>query len=548
MYKNFLVFCKAPITTFCRAFLLPLAVTLVFSFLIHLNAISDSYDDTDYGIAKTSTPVISLGKAITSAPASRVVFVRNGIPHESLDPIVNGVLGQPEMAGIDAIYTEEPNDIFKSCKQTTYGSSDCFAAVVFTNFNETSVDYIIAVDQKLASGYGFGDYHTGDNLLTRRIFPLQWAIDSQIGNFSKVARPSTQPFAGYFGPHSFIQEQAPLTVGPFWLSLISTFVAPIFVLIIIGVVYHLATFVATERESSMSELMAAQNVTATPRILSTLLSFFILYFPGLLACSIILTQVLFKKTSDILFLFVTLLAGSSFIASSHFLASFFSKAQLAGLYTSTLVFALSLITLAAALTSKSSLPQVTALSLLFPPCTWANFIADVALREYALRQFSLKAGPYRSIEHGKLQILNGYLYVIFFVVQIIAYTIAAYWVERKLWGVTRNFDCIDANNDVALRCTSLSKTYLSKRRWYWPFSRKGVSVKAVDSLNLEVKKGSVTFLLGPNGGGKTTTLKCVAGMTNMDSGSRLEINEAGLVFGICPQSNVSMKYPFNHPC
>ena len=61
----------------------------------------------------------------------------------------------------------------------------------------------------------------------------------------------------------------------------------------------------------------------------------------------------------------------------------------------------------------------------------------------------------------------------------------------------------------------------------------------MDGLNLEVKKGSVTFLLGPNGGGKTTTLKCVAGMVSMDAGSRLELNEDGVVFGICPQQNVS---------
>lgn len=61
---------------------------------------------------------------------------------------------------------------------------------------------------------------------------------------------------------------------------------------------------------------------------------------------------------------------------------------------------------------------------------------------------------------------------------------------------------------------------------------------AVDRLDLEIKKGSVTFLLVPNGGGKTTTLKCVAGMTAMDKGSSLETNVAGTVFGICPQANV----------
>ena len=303
-------------------------------------------------------------------------------------------------------------------------------------------------------------------------------------------------------------------------------------------VLDLSTFVATERESSMSELMAAQNVTVMPRLLSTMLSFFAVYFPGFLACSIILTQILFKETSDILFLFITLLAGASMVASSHFLASFFSKAQLAGLYTSTLVFALALITLAATLTSNVEFPQVLALSLIFPPCAWATFISDVALREYLLHPFSLNPDAYTNRFSEKLQRLDGYLYVIFFILQIIIYTSAAYGVERKLWGVKRKYDLIDANDDVALRVTSLSKTYNGKRPWYWPFMRKGAPLLAVDKLNLEVKTGSVTFLLGPNGGGKTTTLKCVAGMTSMDVGSRLELNESGLVFGICPQSNV----------
>ena len=114
-------------------------------------------------------------------------------------------------------------------------------------------------------------------------------------------------------------------------------------------------------------------------------------------------------------------------------------------------------------------------------------------------------------------------------------------VERSLWGVTRNYESIEASSDVALRCTNLSKTYYGKRPWYWPFMRKGDPKLAIDKLNLEVKKGSVTFLLGPNGGGKTTTLKCVAGMTAMDKGSQLELNEDGVIFGICPQHNVSEK-------
>jgi ATP-binding cassette subfamily A (ABC1) protein 3 len=180
------------------------------------------------------------------------------------------------------------------------------------------------------------------------------------------------------------------------------------------------------------------------------------------------------------------------------------------------------------------------ISLFFPPACFANFISDVAFRESGLRAFSLAHIP-PLIENGfttYFQKIDGYLYIIFFVVQIVAYTAATYGIERKLWGVPRKFDRIPADSDVALRCTTLCKTYYGKRRWYWPFMRKGEPVLAVDSLNLEVKKGSVTFLLGPNGGGKTTTLKCVAGMISMDPGSKLELNEAGVVFGICPQSNV----------
>lgn len=139
----------------------------------------------------------------------------------------------------------------------------------------------------------------------------------------------------------------------------------------------------------------------------------------------------------------------------------------------------------------------------------------------------------------QVESIHGFLYPIFFIVQIVGYGIATYFIERQLWGVTRRYDRIEASSDVALRCSGLSKTYYGKRRWYWPFRATGSAVLAIDNLDLEVKKGSVTFLLGPNGGGKTTSLKCIAGMTTMDAGSRLELNEAGEVFGICPQHNVS---------
>ena len=552
IYKNLLITFKAPIATICRALIFPIAVTLIFCFLKHVG-LKPGYgvNTSTFGIANSSTPIRDLGIAINATPNRRLVFVRNGVSNATLDSIIRGVLNGPGMNGVEGITVDNPDDLFDLCRQSLAGVSDCYAAVLFSAFNETTVEYSIAMDESTlaysGSNEGYGD-HTPNSRLNRLIYPLQWALDSHIGNFSSATPVSTLPWSGIFGPNAHIYEFSSVNSstdqpenGPYWLSLVSWFVAPVFFLVLIGVVYHLATFVATERQTTISELMAAQNVTATPRILSTLLTFYLIYFPGFLICSILFTQILFTLTSDILFLFITLLAGAAVVTSSHFVASFFGKAQLAGLYCSTLAIALAFVTLSAALRYTPPQAEITALSLIFPPACFANFISDVARREFLLRKFTLThvpaiIQPYDTIN---IQKIDGYLYIVFFIVQIVAYTAGTYAVERGLWGVPRKFDHIPADSDVALRCTGLSKTYYGKRRWYFPFVRKGGPVLAVANLNLEVKKGSVTFLLGPNGGGKTTTLKCVAGMISMDQGSTLALNEAGTVFGICPQTNVS---------
>lgn len=45
--------------------------------------------------------------------------------------------------------------------------------------------------------------------------------------------------------------------------------------------------------------------------------------------------------------------------------------------------------------------------------------------------------------------------------------------------------------------------------------------KALESVNVHVKKGSVYGLLGPNGAGKTTLIKHLTGVYRPDSGSVL---------------------------
>jgi iron(III) transport system ATP-binding protein len=57
----------------------------------------------------------------------------------------------------------------------------------------------------------------------------------------------------------------------------------------------------------------------------------------------------------------------------------------------------------------------------------------------------------------------------------------------------------------AISCISLSKSY--------------GPVRAVDGLDLEVERGSITALVGPSGCGKTTTLRLLAGFERPDGGT-----------------------------
>jgi branched-chain amino acid transport system ATP-binding protein len=46
-------------------------------------------------------------------------------------------------------------------------------------------------------------------------------------------------------------------------------------------------------------------------------------------------------------------------------------------------------------------------------------------------------------------------------------------------------------------------------------------VRAVDNCSFEVKKGTITALIGPNGSGKTTVFNLISGILKADSGKIL---------------------------
>ena len=67
--------------------------------------------------------------------------------------------------------------------------------------------------------------------------------------------------------------------------------------------------------------------------------------------------------------------------------------------------------------------------------------------------------------------------------------------------------------------------------------------KAVDDVSLKVKNGEFVVYLGPSGGGKTTTLRCIAGLVSATSGDVLfdgkRVNELS-----ASQRNIAMVFQF----
>ena len=216
IYKNFLTFYKAPISTAVRALLLPIALTIIFCELKHVDTTASTFEAPVNGISKTSYPVKDLSDAITATSQHKLVFVRNGISNDSLGPIIDGILQDPAMSKLNYEITNDPDDLFTLCRQDLNGNSDCFAAIIFTSFNDTNAEYIIAYDESVINGFSDGGYRTDDSFLAKRILPLQWAVESNIGNFSTSSRPSEQPWSGSFGVFAN-QESAQTRVqnGPF---------------------------------------------------------------------------------------------------------------------------------------------------------------------------------------------------------------------------------------------------------------------------------------------------------------------------------------------
>src|SRR6266498_1018504 len=75
-------------------------------------------------------------------------------------------------------------------------------------------------------------------------------------------------------------------------------------------------------------------------------------------------------------------------------------------------------------------------------------------------------------------------------------------------------------DETVIETRALSKTY----RDFWGRPK----VRALKALDLEVKRGEVFGLLGPNGSGKTTTIKLLLGLLFPTEGDALVLGEPAI--------------------
>jgi ABC-2 type transport system ATP-binding protein len=85
-------------------------------------------------------------------------------------------------------------------------------------------------------------------------------------------------------------------------------------------------------------------------------------------------------------------------------------------------------------------------------------------------------------------------------------------------------------NDIAISVTALTKTYSN-------------GFKALNNINMEIKRGEIFALLGPNGAGKTTLINTICGIARFDTGAIKvscydnikQYREARAAIGLVPQ-------------
>ncbi|KAI1271564.1 hypothetical protein F5Y07DRAFT_341741 [Xylaria sp. FL0933] len=531
------------LATVIRAFILPILLAAFLSFARYLFV-----SPSQYGIGDLHA-VRSLPDALHRAASdgrNRVVFVNSGLAGGDIDQVIDTLVDQVNNAGKEAVKLSQVSDLTTECRSTLRGSSTCYGAVVFNaspnEGNGGIWNYTLRADGALGSKI-FADRDDNDSEVYT--LPLQRAVDAAIAKLGASNDGSSRALPDTTDEYPFTTltvEERNQEIRRLYQSSLTNFLAVAFVIIVIGVCYHMTGHMATEREIGMSQLLDAMMPTKylwqaqVARLLSHHLAFTIVYLPGWVIGSIIVARGVWAHTNVAIVLIYFILAGLAFTSLSILGAAFFKKAQLSGVVTTIIYILLSI--LAQTLTSPNT-ATVTVLSLLFAPCNFVWYMTYIARWERKALPADLTQTPPDNPWN-----LPGIVFWIFLIIQIFVYPIIGALLERAFHGTTAHGRTIlrgqaaESAPEDAVRLEGFTKIYKPSafRRLFSFISKPRDPVVAVNGLSMNARRGQILALLGANGSGKSTTLDSIAGISKSTSGNITIDGTGGL--GIAPQKNV----------
>ncbi|KJZ71629.1 hypothetical protein HIM_08941 [Hirsutella minnesotensis 3608] len=529
------------------SFLLPILLSAFFSFAKNLFV-----PPATYGIGNPH-PVMALSEAFSIAISTgrqKVVLVDNGHQGGNISRVLDDIARQTTDYGapMRPVRVDNEDSLVTECRSSLRGNTECYAAVVMRSSPSEGPgriwNYTIRTDASLARSSLTIDVDISTNPEEVYLLPLQRAVDAAIARLQgssndPLARTSEMPFT------SLTQEERDRKVRQVYHSAITNFMGVAFISTVLWITYHLTGFIATERESGMSQLIDAMMPVAHPwmaqaaRVLSHHLSFSAVYAPAWIIGSIIIRFGVFVNTSVGIVVIHHLLTGLALASFSILCASFFKKAQLSSI--TTILVTLLLAILAQSITAPNT-PTVAVLSILFSPCCYVYFVTLLARFEKQDRAASLTEMPPDSPWE-----IPGIALWVFLIVQIFVYPLLAAVIERWRYGTATKGRHLQTNQardnltDNAVELNQLTKIYypssLSRLGSIFKKSSEGAQpVVAVRELSFDAPRGQIVTLLGANGSGKSTTLDAIAGLHKLTSGSITIDGTGGL--GIAPQKNV----------
>lgn len=469
----------------------------------------------------------------TSAAGSRFS------PQQIIDVVLDSL--QPHQRSLVRQVSDD-EELGLACPQAFNGLSSCFGAISFTNITtQGSVTYTLRQDpglNRIKVSSNSGDAET-------RTFPMQFAVDSAILQLNGAPSsfyaqpPLEQPFSQQTNAEQSESQRRGFLGGVDQLTVLAFFIG------MLGVVWHLSSSVSEERGSGMTALLTTMGCAQLPRLLSWLCGPGAAYLPAWFVMGGSLSATLWTTSNKALCIFAHVLPGLAMASWSLFVATFFARANVSSIITTALAILMAIVAL---ITKHIGEGGGIVIGLLFPS---ASFVYEfIAISAYEHQGMPAKVTTsHDGINRGP-SVLGQ---IIVQVVGIFLFPALTILLERKLFFAEPFFQWLfrsrsslskfdDPSGLEKARSISEATPALMIRNLTKKYGKKESSL-AVDNLDLEVPRGSITCLLGSNGSGKSTTIGIVGGTVRKTSGEiyidGFERGAAppGLV-GVCPQKDV----------